>query len=91
MPARSKIRKALRLAAFAGILIVELSLIAAFYVVPQFEAQNAPLGRWEMETPFRSAFWLPFVLIAFFSLFALGNIGLLITIRRAVKDLKLND
>ena len=44
-----------------------------------------------METPFRNALWLPFVLIAFFSVFALGNIGLFITIWRAVKDLRVND
>jgi hypothetical protein len=91
MPAGSKITKALRLALFAGILIVELGFIAAFYVIPQFEAQNAPLGRWEMETPFRNALWLPFVLMAFFSLFALANIGLFITLWRAVQDLKVND
>jgi hypothetical protein len=76
---------------FAGMLAVELSLIPVFYVVPQFGARNTPLGGWQMETPFRNALWLPFVLIAFFSLFALGNIGLLITIWRAVKDLKVND
>jgi len=44
-----------------------------------------------METPFRDALWLPFVLVAFFSVFALGNIGLLITIRRTIKDLTVKD
>jgi hypothetical protein len=72
-------------------LIVELSLIAVFYVLPQFETRNSPSGHWEMETPFRDALWLPVVLIAFFSVFALGNIGLLITIRRTIKDLTLKD
>jgi len=91
MPSRSKRTKALRLAIFAGILAVELGFVAAFYVVPQFEARNASLGRWEMETPFNDALWLPFILIAFFSVFALANIGLLITIWRAVKDLKASD
>jgi hypothetical protein len=62
-------------------LIVELSLIAVFYVLRRFETRNTPLGHWEMEIPFRDALWLPFVLIAFFSVFALGDIGLLITIR----------
>jgi hypothetical protein len=91
MPARSKITKGVRLIVFAGILVVELSLIAAFYVVPQFEARNAPAGHWEMETPLRNSSWLPFALIGFLSVFALGNIGLLITIWRAVKGLKVND
>jgi hypothetical protein len=92
MPARSKIRKALRLIVLAGILVVELSLIAAFYVVPQFEVRNAPAGHWEMETPLRnSSSWLPFVLIGFLGIFALGNIGLVITIWRAVKGLKVSD
>lgn len=91
MPVRSKIRKALRLIVFAGILVVELSLIAVFCVVPQFEVRNAPAGHWEMETPLRNSSWLPFVLIGFLGIFALGNIGLVITIWRAVKGLKVSD
>lgn len=76
----------------AGILVVELSLIAAFYVVPQFEVRKAPAGHWEMETPLcNSSSWLPFVLIGFLGIFALGNIGLVITIWRAVKGLKVSD
>ena len=91
MRARSKITKALRLTVFAGILVVELSLIAAFYVVPQFEARNAPAGHWAMETPLRNSSWLPFVLIGFLGIFAAANIGLVITIWRALKGLKVND
>lgn len=72
MAARSKITKALRPPAFAGILVVELSLIAAFYIAPQFDARNAPAGHWEMETPLRNSSWLPFVLIGFLGVFALG-------------------
>ena len=53
--------------------------------------ENAPLGHWEMEMPFNNALWLPFALIAFFSVFALANVGLLITIWRAAKDLKASD
>lgn len=91
MPARSKITKALRLTLLGGMLVVELSLIAAFYVVPQFEARNTPAGHWGMETPLRNSSWLSFVLIAFLGVFALSNIGLVITIWRAVKGLKVND
>ena len=93
MPARSKRAKALRLAVFAGLFVVELSLITVIFVpFGRFGSANVPVeGHWEQEVPFSNAWWLPFVLISFFSVFALANIGLLITIWRALKDLKAND
>jgi hypothetical protein len=88
MAARPKLLKALRLALFAGILVLELSVIAALSVLPEIQARNAPLGHWEMETPFADSSWLPFVLISLLAAFVLANIGLLITIWRAVRDLR---
>lgn len=91
MPARSKTTKVLRLTVFAGILIVELTLIVVFYIVPQFEARNAPAGHWEMETPLGDNLCLPVVLMAFLGLFTLGNIGLVVALWQTVKDLKTNN
>jgi hypothetical protein len=76
---------------FAGILIVELTLIVVFYIVPQFEPRNAPAAHWEMETPLGDNLWLPVVLMAFLGLFTLGNIGLVVAHWQTVKDLKTNN
>src|SRR5690242_8914210 len=89
--ARSKTTKALRLALFAGALALELILIAEFWVIPEFGARNTPNGHWEKEFPFSNSPWLPFFGIAFLVLFALGNIGLLVMVLRAIRDLRVRD
>jgi hypothetical protein len=75
---------------FAGILIVGLTLIVVFYIVPQFEPRNAPAAHWEMET-LGDNLWLRVVLMAFLGLFTLGNIGLVVALWQTVKDLKTNN
>jgi hypothetical protein len=75
---------------FVGLLCLEVSLIIGFYILPQFQARNAPLGHWEMETPLHNSPGLWVALIAFLGLVSLGNIGLVVMIRRAFKELKTN-
>lgn len=93
MPVRSKRVNALRLAFFAGLLVVELSVIAIVYVpFRTFATASAPIeGRWKQEVPFGNAWWLPFAVMAIVVVFAMANIGILITIWRAVKQLNANE
>jgi hypothetical protein len=91
MSVGSKAKKTTRLMMCVGLLCLELSLIIAFYIVPQFQARNAPVGHWEMETPLGNGPGLWAGLIVFLGLLALGNIGLIIMIWRAFKELKIND
>jgi hypothetical protein len=90
MPARSKRAKASRLAFFAGLFVVELSLITVIYVpFGRFGSANAPAaGHWGQEVPFSNAWWLPFATVVVVVVFTMANIGLLIKIWRAVKELK---
>jgi hypothetical protein len=76
---------------YVALLCLELSLIVGFYVIPEFQARNAPVGHWEMETPLHNSPGLWAALIASLGLITLGNIGLITMIRRAYKDLKAND
>jgi hypothetical protein len=71
-----------------GLLLLELCLVAGFYIVPQFHAQKyAPAGHWEMETPLRGTPGMWVALIAFLALLATGNTALIVLIWRAFKDL----
>ena len=83
--------KKTRLTMWVGLLCLELSLIVGFYVVPQFQARNAPAGHWEGETPLGNGAGLWFALIVFLALLAVGNVGLIIMIWRAFKDLRASD
>jgi len=74
---------------WVGLLCLEMSLVIGFYVVPQIEALNAPVGHWEMEAPHGPGLWA--AVIAFFGLLVLGNIGLVIVVWRRFKDLKANN
>ena len=89
---RSKAKNATRLVLYVGLLCLELGLVLNFYVFPQFEAQNAPDGHWQMETPFQNAstpLWIG--LIALLGLVLLGNAALVSSIWREVKNLRAND
>lgn len=88
---RSKTKNAIRLISYAGLLCLELGLITAFYIFPQFQTYNAPAGHWEMETPVYNAPGAWIGLIAFSGLVALCNVGLVIMIWRELKALKVND
>ena len=91
MCVRSKAKKTIRLMVCVGLLCLELSLIIGFYILPQFQARNAPVGHWEMETPLGNDPGLWLALIVFLGLLALGNIALIIMICRSFKKLKIND
>ena len=88
---RSKPTKTLRLALFVGALALELILIVEFWVIPEFGTRNIPNGHWEKEFPFSTSPWLPFFAIAFLVLFAFGNIGLIVMVLRAIRDLQVRD
>jgi hypothetical protein len=80
----------MRLMILVGLLCLEMSLIIGFYILPQFQARNATLGHWEMEMPLRYSPGMWPVLIAFLGLLTFGNIGLMVMIWRAFKELKIN-
>jgi hypothetical protein len=88
---RSRPTKVLRFVIFLGLLVLELSLIVGFYILPLFQARNSPAGHWEMETPLHDSLGLRVALIAFLGLLAVGNIGLLAMVWRAFKELKINE
>ena len=90
MSLRLRTKKIVRLALWIGLLCVEAGLVFAFYVVPQFQARNAPLGHWEMETPRLGSIGVWITLVLGVGIFTLGNIGLLLTIWRKRKDLKVD-
>ena len=79
----------MRLLVWIGLLCLEMGLIVGFYVVPQFQARNAPVGHWEMERPDGPGLWV--AVIALLGLFTLGNIGLVVVIWGRFKDLRVND
>jgi hypothetical protein len=88
---RSRPTKVLRFGMFLGLLVLEMSLIVGFYILPQFQARNAPAGHWEMETPLHDSLGVRVAVIAFLGLLAVGNIGLMTMVWRAFKELKINE
>jgi hypothetical protein len=87
----AKTKKAMRLMVYLGLLCLETILLIGFYIIPQFQARNAPEGHWEMETPLHDGPALWIALVAFLGLVTAGNVGLIIMIWRGFKDLKAND
>jgi hypothetical protein len=88
MDVHQRKKKIVRLALWMGFLCLEAGLVLAFYVVPQFQARNAPPGHWEMETPRLGGVGLWIALILAVAIFTLGNIGLILIIWRRYKELK---
>lgn len=91
---RSKIRTTLRFILWTALLVIETSLIAEFYVVPQFHVQTYdthPALRLEMDAVVREHPWLPVAAIMFLGLFVLANIGLVIVTWRALKHLRASE
>jgi hypothetical protein len=85
-PVRSKTNSSLQLALWIGLLCVEIAFVFAFFIVPQFQARNAPQGHWEMERP--DGPWLSVAAIVWLGAFIMGNVGLIVIIRRRFKELK---
>jgi hypothetical protein len=88
---RSRPTKVLRFGTFLGLLVLEMSLIVGFYILPQFQGRNAPAGHWEMETPLHDSLGVRVAVIGFLGLLAVGNIGLMTMVWRAFKELKINE
>ena len=85
---RSKPTKVLRFVMFLGLLVLELGLIVGFYILPQFQARNAPATHLEMETPLHDSPGVRVAVIAYLGLPAVGNLGLMTMVWRAFKELK---
>jgi hypothetical protein len=85
---RSKPTKVLRFVMFLGLLVLELGLIVGFYILPQFQARNAPATHLEMETPLQDSLGMRVAVIAYLGLLAVGNLGLMTMVWRAFKELK---
>jgi hypothetical protein len=88
---RTRSEQKVRLVLFVGLPCLEISLVVAFYVVPQFQGLNAPIGHWEMETPLRGSPGTSLALIAFLGLLILGNVGLIAVIRQTLNKLKIQN
>jgi hypothetical protein len=88
---RSKSTKLLRLVTFLGLLVLEISLVVGFYILPQFRAQNAPIGHWEMETPLRDILGVRMAVVPFLGVLAVGNVGLITMVWRAFQDFKIDE
>lgn len=83
---RSNINKFLQFVLWVALFCVEIAFVFAFFIVPQFQARNAPQGHWEMERP--DGTWLLVSVIVLLGAFIVGNIGLIVIIRRRFKELK---
>jgi len=64
---------------------VEIAFVVAFFIVPEFQARNAPQARWEMERP--DGPWLLVAVIVLLGALIVGNIGLIVVIWRRFKEL----
>jgi len=83
-----------RLILWTGLLFIEASLVARFFVVPQLHNQRYdthPALRLEMDTVVHEHPLLQVAAIAFLGLFVVANIGLMIVIWRAFKDVQARD
>jgi hypothetical protein len=85
---RSKSTRVLRFAMFSGLLVLELGLIVAFYILPQIQARNSPATGLGNEMPFRDGLGMRVAVIAYLSLLVVGNLGLVALVWRSYKQLK---
>jgi hypothetical protein len=90
MPARTK--TTMRFLFLSGLLLLEVSLVIAFYVLPQFQthAYNPhPNIGLEMDAVLQEYPILRIAIIAFLGIFLFGNIGLVMMVWRAFKNLRI--
>jgi hypothetical protein len=89
MGARPKMR--LTFALLSALFLLESTLVIAFYVVPQFQSHEYnphPEIALEIDTVVQRYPWLRIAFIAFVVLFLFGNVGLIVMIWRAFKNLR---
>jgi hypothetical protein len=90
MPARAK--ATMRFLFLSGLLLLEASMVIAFYVVPQFQthAYNPhPNIGLEIDAVLNRYPSLRTAIIAFLGIFLFGNIGLVMMVWRAFKNLRI--
>ena len=82
---QAQTERALRFAVLFGLLLLEVLLVGAFYVITHFQGYQSPaLGNWRLETPL-SSFPGRLAVITFFVIFVFGNAGLIFLVWRAFK------
>lgn len=79
-------KQLVRLISWIGLFCLEIYLLVRVYVIPEFEARNAPNGHWNMEAPLRSPL-VQTLSIVYVAIFLIGNIGLIIMIWQRFKEL----
>ena len=90
MLARQK--SVLRFVLLLGLLLIEASLVIAFYVIPQFQplVVNAhPDIGLEIDAVLQQHPGLKVAIIAYLAIFSFGNIGLIVLVWRAFKSLRI--
>jgi hypothetical protein len=87
-----QLRTTLRFLFWLGLLLFEVILVVAFYVVPQFQSHefNAhPNIGLEMDAVLQKYPTLKIALIAYLTIFLFGNAGLIVMVWRSYKNLRL--
>ena len=87
-----QLKTTLRFLFWLGLLILEGSLVTAFYVVPLFQPHlyntHPDIGM-EMDTVLQHYPCLNIALTAYLALFLFGNVGLIVMVWRAFKTLRI--
>jgi hypothetical protein len=87
-----QLKATLRFLFWLGLSLFEAGLVAAFYVMPQFQAHeyNAhPNIGSELDSVMREHPGLKIGLVIYWALFLFGNIGLFLMVRRSLKTLRI--
>jgi hypothetical protein len=74
-----------------GLLVLEASLVVTYYILPQFQTQTYnphPNIGFEMDTVLQEHPSLYVVMIGFLCVFVFGNIGLVVKVWRAFRNLR---
>ena len=82
----------LRFLFWSGLLIIEAMLVITFYVVPQFQSHEYnphPAIGLEMDLVLQQHPGLRIALIAYVGLLLFGNIGLVVMVWRAFKNVRM--
>ncbi len=86
-----QLKTTLRFLFWLGLLLFEASLVLAFYVAPLFQPHlyntHPDIGM-EMDEVFHDYPWLKIALIAYWAVFSFGNVGLIVMVWRAFKNLR---
>ena len=90
MPAR--VKTTMRFLFLSGLLLMEASMVIGFYVVPQFQTHvynpHPNIGL-EIDVVLQKYPILRIAIIAFLGIFLFGNIGLVMMVWRAFKNLRI--